>query len=170
MTEPKTLIITDSEKQDAGARQCPDEGKSAGEGKLLPRVPIYLFHEGKRVIEPLNAPARNEVMRKNPALVKHVVAKALQRRANKEGRYEDTDCVVHWKPSVIPFHIEFEISVSNDTCQHLVSIRKIKEEDLVSARLHNLLTSLTETAPIRKEHCLTCKGFLKQAISKSSEQ
>lgn len=168
MAEPKTPTITDSEKQDAGARQCPDEGKSPGEGNLLTRLPIYLFHEGKHIIEPLNAPARNEVMRKNPALVKHVVAKALQRRAKtfKEGLYEDTDCVVHWKPSVIPFHVEFEISVSNDTCQHLESIRNIKEEDLVSARFHTLLTSLTETAPIREEPCFTCKGVLKQAISK----
>lgn len=132
LTEPKTPIVTDSEQPNPGASQCSDEGKSSGEGNLLPRIPIYILREGKHTIEALNAPARNEVMRKNPALVKHVVAKALQRRANKEGRYEDTDCVVYWKPSVIPFHVEFEISVSNDTCQHLVSSRNIKHEDLVS--------------------------------------
>ena len=66
--------------------------------------------------------------------MKHVVAKALQRQANKNGLYEDTDCVVHWKPSAIPFHVEFEISVLNDTCQHLVSVRSIKEKDLVSTQ------------------------------------
>ena len=134
MTEPKIPIITENEQQNAGASQCPGEGKSPG--NLLNHLPIYLLHEGKGIVEPLNAPARNEVVRKNPALVKHVVAKALQRRANvflKEGLHEDTDCVVHWKPSAIPFHVEFEISVSNDTCQHLVSVRNIKEKDLVSA-------------------------------------
>lgn len=71
-------------------------------------------------------------MRKSPALVKHVVAEALQRQANKEGLYEDADCVVHWKPSAIPFHVEFEIIVLNDTCKHLVSVRSIKAKDRVS--------------------------------------
>lgn len=163
MTEPRKPIIADSEQGNTDASQSPDEGNP------LSRLPIYLFHGDKRIIQPLNVPARNEVAHKSPALVKHVVAKALQHQANKEGLYEDTDCVIHWKPSAIPFLVKFEISVSKDTCQHLVSVRTINTKDLVSARLYALLAILTETAPIRKESCSTCKGFLRQAISKSTE-
>ena len=93
----------------------------------------------------------------------------LTPKLQNEGLYEGTDCVVHWKPSAIPFHVEFEISVSNDTCQHLVSIRSIKAKDRVSTKFM-FMTSLTEIAPIRTESCSTCRGLLKQAISKSTER
>ena len=71
-------------------------------------------------------------MHKSPALLKQVIAEAFRSQANQEGRYEDTGCVVCWKPSVIPFHIEFEISASGNLCQHLASVRHIKTEDAVS--------------------------------------
>lgn len=128
MTGPQILIIADSDGKSAGASQ------SQVESTPLIELPIYLLQEAKGVIQPLNVPARNAIAHKNPALVMHAVAEAFQRRANKEGFYEGTDCVVRWKPSVIPFHIEFEMSVSNRTCQHLASVRKIKAEDPVSTR------------------------------------
>ena len=77
---------------------------------------------------------------KSPALVKHAVTEALQRQANKKGVFEGTDCVVRWKPSAMPFLIEFEVSASKDTCQHLVSVRHIPEKDPV--RTHPLTCSV----------------------------
>lgn len=135
MTGPTTHTTTNSEKQDAGAR------RSQGEDEGNPRlgVSIYLFNADKGVIEPLNVPARNTIVHNSPALVKHAVANTLQRQANKKGLYEHTSgCVVHWKPSAIPFHIEFEVSVSKNTCQHLASVRNIKAKNAVSKRFYAL--------------------------------
>lgn len=161
-TGPTTLITAESGQKNPGASQ-----NQVDQNPLI-GVPIYVFHGDKCVFQPLNVPARNEIAHRSPALLKHAVAKAFQRQANKEGLYEDTDCVVRWKPSAIPFHIEFEISASNNTCQHLASVRNVKAKDPVSTRLHALPTSLTETEPVRKESCPTCKGFLKQATCKST--
>lgn len=113
--------MTDSEQQNAGdSKGDPPVG-----------LPMYLSLGDKLVIQPLNTLARNAIAHKDPALVKRAVTKALQCRADKEGVYRETGCVVYWKPSAIPFHIEFEISVSNKTCQHLVSIGTIKAKDPV---------------------------------------
>ncbi len=98
-------------------------------------MPIYLVDKGKGIIQALDVPGRNALAHKSPALVKHAVAEALQalqREANKVGLYKGTNCVVHWKPSAIPFHIEFEISASDSICQHLASIRRITAKDPVS--------------------------------------
>ncbi|CAF9919369.1 MAG: hypothetical protein ALECFALPRED_001141 [Alectoria fallacina] len=123
-SRPTTLVITGSEQQSTGASQSQDKSNP------IIGLPIYLFHGDKGVIQPLNVPARNAIAHKSPALVKHAVAEAFQRRANKVGfYYEDTNCAVRWKPSAIPFHIEFEISVSNNICQHLASVRNIKAKD-----------------------------------------
>ena len=153
MTGPTTLTITDSEQQNAGA------GKNQGEGSPRAKVPIYLFHKDDGVIQPLNVPARNAIVHKSPALVKYAVANALQCQANQEGLYNDTGCVVHYRPSSIPFHIEFEISASNNTCQHLASVRNIKAKDPVSTPFDALSTNLTETGSVREESCSTCKDF-----------
>ena len=95
-------------------------------------VPIYLIRGKEGVFEALNVPARNEVARKSPGLLKDIVAKALQRQANQEGSYKGTEIVVHWKGSEIPFHIKFEFSVLNKTCHHLASIRNVKTNGPVS--------------------------------------
>lgn len=92
----------------------------------LSRVPIYLIRGEEGVFQALNVPARNEVARKSPGLLKGIVAKALQRQAKLEGSFKGTDIVVHWKGSEIPFHIEFEFCVLNKTCYHLASIRNLK--------------------------------------------
>ena len=134
--EPATLVNTDP-KNHNGVPQIKCEGK------VLDGLPIYLVRGDKGVVQALNVPARNEVAHKNPDLLKHALAKAFQRRADKEGLHEDVECVVRWKPSAIPFHIEYEISASGNTCQHLASVRKITAKDPVSMRLYALLTSLT---------------------------
>ena len=126
VTGPTTLIITEIGQQNTEASQ------SQGEDKLSTRLPIYLVRD-KRFIQPLNVSARNAIAHRSPILLKHAVAEAFQRRANKTGLHEDTDCVVRWKPSAIPFHIEFEISASGNTCQHLASVRNITSSDPVSA-------------------------------------
>ncbi len=162
MTGPTTRTITDSEQQNPGVSQSQSEGNpSVG-------LSIYLVHGDRGVIEPLNVPARNAVAHKNPALVKDAVAKALQRQANKEGLYENVDCVVHWKPSAIPFHIEFEICASNKTCQHLASVRNSKAKDQVSTQLYAHLIDLRESGPVCKEYNPTGKDFLEQATRKSA--
>ncbi|KAF6230414.1 hypothetical protein HO133_004756 [Letharia lupina] len=147
---PTILIIAENEQNNAGARQ------SQGEGNPLSRLPVYSFHGDKGVIQPLNAPARNVIAHTRPALIKHAVASAFRRQANKKGLYADTDCVVHWKPSAIPFHIEFEINASNNTCQHLASVRNIKAKDPVSTRPYALLTDLTGTGPIQSDNRSNC--------------
>ena len=157
-----TLLINDSEQLNAGA------GQSRGEGKSLLGLPVYLVHRDKGIVQPLNVPARNEIVHKNPALLKHVVADAFQRQANKVGFFEDIDCVVRWKSSAIRFHIEFEISVLGNRCQHLASVRKIPAQNPVSTRRYTLLIGLTEeVGPVCEESCSTCKAFLKQATCKS---
>ena len=162
MTGLTTRTITDSEQQFPGTSQ------SESEGNPLVALPIYLFHGDRGVIQPLNVPARNQIAHNNPALVKHAVAKALQRQANKGGLYEDVDSVVHWKPSAIPFHIEFEISASNKNCQHLASVRNIKAKDQVSTRLYARSTSLRELGPVCEESNPTCKTVFEQATCKST--
>ncbi len=161
LTEPTTRTITDSEQQKPGVSQ------SQNEGNQLVGLCIYLVH-GEGVVEPLNVPARNAVAHKNPALVKDAIAKALQRQANKEGFYEDEDCVVYWKPSAIPFHIEFEISASNKTCQHLASVRNSKAKDQVSTQPYAHLIDLKESGPVCKKYNPTGKDFLEQATRKSA--
>ena len=136
MTGPTTLIITEIDQKKAEASQ------SQGEDKLSTGLPIYLVRD-KRFIQLLNVPARNAIAHRSPILLKHAVAEAFQRRANKTGLHQDTDCVVRWKPSAIPFHIEFEISASGNTCQHLASVRNITSSDPVSASFHAVLISLT---------------------------
>ena len=136
MTGPTTLILTDDGQQSAEASY------SQGEDKIPTGLPIYLVRN-KRIIQPLNVSARNEIAHRSPSLLKHAVAEAFQRRANKTGLHQDSDCVVRWKPSVIPFHIEFEISASGNTCQHLASVRNITSSDPVSAPLYAVLISLT---------------------------
>lgn len=96
---------------------------------------MYLSLGDRGIIQPLNTQARNAIAHKNPDLVKRAVTKALQRRADKEGFYKEKGCLVLWKPSAIPFHIEFELSVSKKTCQHLVSIGTIKARDPVCIHL-----------------------------------
>lgn len=162
MIGPTTRTITDSEQQTPGASQ------SESEGNPLVALSIYLLHGDRGVIQPLNVPARNEVAHKNPAFVKHAVAKALQRQANKAGLYEDVDCVVHWKPSAIPFHIEFEISASIKNCQHLASVRNIQAKDPVSTRLYARSTSLRELGPVCEESYPTCKSVFEQDTCKST--
>lgn len=121
---------------------------------------MYLLRD-ERTVEPLNVPARNITAHKSPNLLKHVVAEAFQRQANKEGRYQDKDCVIRWKPSAIPFHIEFETSVSGKTCQHLASVRSITAKDPVSTCLYALLTGLTaEVESVCQKSRSTCKSFL----------
>lgn len=159
-TGPPTVIITDSEQHNTRAIHF--QGKS----KLLIGLPIFLLHTEKSIIQPLNVPARNAIAHKSPALVKHAVAEAFQRQADKEGLYEEKDCVVHFKPSAIPFHVQFQISASNITCQHLASVRNINNP--VSTRIFTLLTLLIETGPVRKGPGSACKGFLRQAICKST--
>ena len=162
VTGPTTRTITDSEQQNPGVSQSQSEGNpSVG-------LSIYLVHGDRGVIEPLNVLARNAVAHENPALVKDAVAKALQRQANKVGLYEDVDCVVHWKPSAIPFHIEFEISTSNKSCQHLASVRNSKAKDQVSTQLYARLIDLKESGPLCKEYNTTGKDFLEQATRKSA--
>ena len=128
MTGPKTLITTEVGQESAEASQ------SQREDKLSTGIPIYLVRD-RRFIQPLNVSARNAIAHRSPVLIKHAIAEAFQRRANKTGFHQDTDCVVRWKPSAIPFHIEFEISASGNTCQHLASVRKITSSDVVSVPL-----------------------------------
>lgn len=146
----------------------PGPSQRQGEDSLLNGLPLYLVHGDRGVIQPLNVPARNQIVHENPALVKKALATAFQRQADKKGCYEAADCVVRWKQSGIPFHIEFEISASNNTCQHLASVRNIKAKDPVSTHFCTLLTSLTEIGPVRKEPCSACKSFSKQATCKST--
>ena len=128
MAEPKTLIIAQVGQESAEASQ------SQGKDKVSTGLPIYLVRD-QRIIQPLNVSARNAIAHRSPVLIKHAIAEAFQRRANRTGLHQDTDCVVRWKPSAIPFHIEFEISASGNTCQHLASVRKITSSDPVSVPL-----------------------------------
>ena len=162
VTGPTTYTITDSQQKNAETGQI-QRGDIPSGG-----IPIYLLRD-KSVLQPLNVPERNAIAHKSPNLLKHVVAEAFQRQANKEGLYKDKDCVVRWKPSAIPFHIEFQISVSGNTCQHLASVRSNTAKDPVSTRLHTLLTSLTvEIGSVRKGSCSTRKSLFKQATCKST--
>ena len=136
MTGPTTLIITEIGQKDAEASQ------SQGQDKLSTGLPIYLIRD-KRFVQPLNVSARNAIAHRSPVLLKHAVAEAFQRRANKTGLHQDTDCVVRWKSSAIPFHIEFEVSASGNTCQHLASVKNITSSDPVSAPLYAVLIDLT---------------------------
>ena len=129
LLELATLVVNDGEKQNGGVPQIKYDGKA------LDGIPIYLVRGDKGTVQALNVPARNEVAHKSPSLLKRAVEMAFQSQANKEGLHEDIDCVVRWKPSAIPFHIEFEISVSGNICQHLASVRKITARDPVSMRL-----------------------------------
>ena len=110
----------------------PADQTSQGKDKFMAAIPLYLVRQDKGVVEPLNVPARNAMVHKSPALLKQFVAEALQSQANKDGFFEGSECFVRWRPSVIPYHIEFNISASDDTCQHLASVRGITEKDPVS--------------------------------------
>ena len=160
MTGPATLIITDSEQ--------PAPSQLQWESNLLIDLPIYLVNGEKNVIQPITVPARNATVHNNPALVKHAIAKALQLQADQEGLHEGTDFVVQWKRSVIPFHIEFDLSVSNKTCQHLASVRNIKTKNPVSKQLCALLITLTEPGPVCKGSCSTSEVFSEQTTSTST--
>ena len=135
LTESTTLIIADIDQKLTGA------GQTQG-AKPQFEIPLYVIGD-TGTIRPLNILARNVVAHNSPGLLKHAVAEAFQRRANKTGLYKDTDCVVRWKPSAVPFHIEFEISTSGNTCQHLASVRNITASDTVSALPYPVTNSLT---------------------------
>lgn len=159
------LVITNSEPQDPGPNQSPDEDI------LWDGLPIYVVNKskGNTIVQPLNVPARNTLAHTSPNLIKHAVAESLRRQANKEGTCSNSGCIVHWKPSAIPFHIEFVISVSRKICQHLASVRKIPGKDPVSTHLDALSNGLTlEVGSVRKKSCSTCKAFLKQATGEST--
>ena len=146
-----------------------DQPKDSEHEFQMSEVPIYLLRGEEGVFQALNVPARNELARRSPGLLKGIVAKALQRQAQTEGSYKGTDIVVHWKGSEIPFHIEYEFSVLNKTCYHLASIRNVKTNGPVSKQFHALLTRLRRTGSICTESCSTCKDFLKQTTGKSTE-
>ena len=169
MTEPTTIDTIDSKLPNPTAGQSQDKGKS------LHELPIYYVSKASkdqntRTVQPLNAAARNEIAHKNPDLLKRAKAEALEslkRQANKEGLFEDTDCLVRWKPSTIPFHIEFETSASGEFCQHLVCVKNIPGKDPVSMQICTSPSHLTlGIGTVREKTCSTCKALSKQATCK----
>lgn len=135
---PSALIVTEVGQRSSEASQP----QTQGEDKLPTGLPIYLVRD-QRFVHRLNVSARNAIAHRSPTLLKHALAESLQRRANMTGLYQDTDCIVRWKPSAIPFLVEFKLSASGNTCQHLASVRNITSGDPVSPSLNAVLTSLT---------------------------
>lgn len=105
----------------------------------------------QRALVPLNVAARNELVHANHALIKSFSSDALSYSVDKKGSYQDDDYITHWKPSSIPFHLDFEISSSNDTCLHLASARKLCKQKPVSIQDEPLIIGLIKIDSICRE-------------------
>ena len=132
-TRPTTRVMARGERPKVGGEHT-DTG-----------ISVQLVRD-KTWFQLLNSKDRNAIAHEIPGLIRYAKTEGFQRRAIQRGLHKDKDCVVRWKPSAIPFLVEFKISVSGNRCQHLVSVKKLTASDLVSSQLYTMLNGLTAEA------------------------
>ncbi len=88
----------------------------------------------------------NALVRNDPAALKQILRERLQSRVEHTGRKAISGSVIIWKPSCIPFHVEYTIKlVSQGVClTHLASVRVVKDLGVVSIRLSITYSILTQ--------------------------
>jgi hypothetical protein len=76
-------------------------------------------------------------VRNDPAALKRLVRERLQSRVEPIGRKAISGRVVSWRPSCIPFHVEYSINFVSEGVglTHLASARVVKDISVVSTHL-----------------------------------
>lgn len=73
-------------------------------------------------------------MRNDPAALKRLIRERLQSRVENSGRKAISGRVIFWRPSCIPFHVEYTVNLVSQGVglTHLASARVVKDLGLVS--------------------------------------
>ena len=98
---------------------------------------IYLIHGSKDslLLHTLDKEQRNSVVRQNPiAIVTACQNAAFREVVNRHGAYRGDEVVALWRPSFLPFHLEYTVVRDGMTCQHLVSARDRRVKEPVSTQ------------------------------------
>ena len=87
---------------------------------------------------PSDVAARNALVHNDPTSIKRLVRERLQSHVNHAGRKAISGNVILWRPSFLPFHLEYTVSftATDAQCAHLVSARTMVSQDLVSTQLN----------------------------------
>ncbi len=122
-----------------------------------PQLVLLLGNEDTILSQTLTKEQRNIVVRNNPAaIVSACQIVAQKQRANREGSYEEAGCVLTWRPSFIPFHIEYTFMRQTEKCQHLASVKDPKTKNPVSKDIWIFLDNLIQSGSICQEPCSSC--------------
>ena len=126
-------------------------------------VVLYTDSKSQMAVHPINTQARNDIVRKNPNLISAAIVQAQQNWASQEGSYHGDGCFVLWKPSLLPFHLVFEIVWSEAKCLHLVSVNNRNAKVPVSVKTPGFFL-MAERIQINYAKGLIplAKAFLKQ--------
>ena len=92
-------------------------------------------------MEVLSKEQRNEAVRNDPiGVITTFQAAKLKAIAYQQGSYGEAEALVSWKPSFLPFVLEYTIACDEHECQHLASVNDRRTRDPVCSCSQSLLS------------------------------